>query len=249
MYLPEIFSLGSAFKQFFEVVPAHTDALKNVGYFIRHQVYCEELAFEPQRPDRREFDEYDGQSLHLLIRCVKTGGFVGTCRIVLAREYDPCFPLPFEKICRATLDCSMFDRAKLPRRSIAEISRLAVVAQFRKRKGEREKATLSISDQDFGTPDQPRFPYIPIGLYLGIVELARMNNIKMLFVLTEPRLANHFKKLGVNVQAIGSPVEHRGERIPSMLDTDETVRNLKALLRPLYHVIASEIAMHLPDKG
>ena len=77
MFLPEIFNLGKAFRQYFEIVPAYSDALKDEVFRIRHQVYCEELAFEPQRPDRRETDDYDAQSLHLLIRSMQTGEIIG----------------------------------------------------------------------------------------------------------------------------------------------------------------------------
>src|SRR5262245_21277869 len=81
----------------FEIIPAFSDALRDEVYRVRHQVYCEELAFEPQRPDRREYDEYDPHSLHLLIRSVRYGEFIGCTRLVRARPEDPCFPLPFEK--------------------------------------------------------------------------------------------------------------------------------------------------------
>jgi N-acyl amino acid synthase of PEP-CTERM/exosortase system len=241
MFFPAIFDLGKAFKQYFEIVPALSDKLKEEVYRIRHQVYCEELAFEAQRPDRREHDEYDVHSLHLLIRSVKAGQFIGCTRIVRARPEDPDYPLPFEKFCAATLDRSIIDPAKLPRHTIAEISRLAVIAQFRKRKSD-EPTPVSISDQDFGSPEQPRFPYIPIGLYLGTIELARLNGIDTLFILTEPRLANHFHKLGVNIKTIGGPVEHRGQRIPSMMNTNDIIKNLWAIFRPLYRTIAAEVA-------
>ena len=136
----------------------------------------------------------------------------------------------------------MVDPSQLPRNTIAEVSRLAVVAQFRKRKSDAKKSVIPLSNSDFGTSAQPRFPYIPIALYLGTVELARLNGINTLFVLTEPRLASHFRKLGVNIQTIGAPVEHRGQRIPSMLNTIDIVKDMRMLLRPLYRVIAAEVA-------
>ena len=232
---------GDAFRQYFEVVPALSNTLKDHVYRIRHQVFCEDLGFEPRRTDRREHDEYDVHSLHVLIRSVPTGEFIGCTRIIRARPHDPCYPLPFERVCATALDRSIIDPTKLPRASIAEASRLAVIARFRRRKGE-EKSALPISDQDFGTPVQPRFPYITIGLYLGTVELARLNGIKTLFVLTERRLASHFSKLGVNVQTIGNPVEHRGTRIPSMMSTADIVSDLKVIFRPLYRAIAEDVA-------
>ena len=132
-------------------------------------------------------------------------------------------------------------RPDFPATPSREISRLAVIAQFRKRKDD-EKSPLSISDKDFGTPEQPRFPYIPVGLYLGTIELARLNGIHTLFVLTEPRLANHFRKFGVKIQTIGGAVEHRGQRIPSMMQTSGIIDNLWAIFRPLYRTIAADVA-------
>lgn len=238
----ETLDLGQAYKQYFEIVPAYTDALKNEVYKIRHQVYCEELAYEPQRPDRREYDDYDAQSLHLLIRSKHTGEYIGCNRVVLTRPSDPFFPLPFEKACGATLDRSVIDPSRLPRNAIAEVSRLAVLAQFRKRKSDVKKSVVPVSESDFGSPEQPRFPYIPISLYFSSIAMGRLHNITTLFVLTEPRLASHFQKLGFNIQPIGAPVEHRGSRIPSLLITENFVNDLRKSLRPLYHVIEVEVA-------
>ena len=240
MLLPEIFNLGKAFKQYFEVVPALSDALKDEVFRIRHQVYCEELAYEPQRPDRRESDEYDAHSLHLLIRSVQINEFIGCTRIVRARPQDPLYPLPFEKSCAATLDRSIIDPAKLPRDGIGEISRLAVIARFRKRKGEEKYAVGLV--ENYGTLTQPRFPYIPAGLYLGTIELARVNGIDTLFCLTEERLINHLRKLGVNLKSIGGPVGLHGVRIPSVMSARAIIDNFNFLVRPLYRTVAAEIA-------
>jgi N-acyl amino acid synthase of PEP-CTERM/exosortase system len=241
MFFPDAFNLGKAFKQYFELVPALTDELRDEVYRIRHQVYCEELKFESIRPDGREFDDYDGHSLHLLMRSVKTGRFIGCTRIIRARPGHLSYPLPFERTCVKTLDRSIIDPGKLPRDTIGEISRLAVITEFRRRK-EDQRSPLSMNEQDFGTPAQPRFPYIPVGLYLGTIELARLNRIETLFVLTEPRLANHFRKFGVSIQTIGGAVEHRGQRIPSMMKTHGVLDNLWAIFRPLYRTISSQVA-------
>ncbi|MEO7558962.1 MAG: PEP-CTERM/exosortase system-associated acyltransferase [Nitrosospira sp.] len=242
MFLPKIFNLGNAFKQYFEIVPAYSEALKDEVYRVRHQVYCEDLKFERVRPDRREIDEHDANSLHLLIRNVKTKEFIGCTRIVRTEPENPHYSLPFEIACANALDLSIVDPAKLPRQSIAEVSRLAVIARYRRRKGEATK-TVGISDEDFGTPDLPRFPYIPIGLYIGTIELARLNGIDTLFVLTEERQATHFSKLGVKLQIIGSPVEHHGKRIPSMMSVSGIIHNMRSIFRPLYRTIAADIGV------
>lgn len=240
--------LGTAFKQYFEIVPAMTEELKREAYFIRHSVYCEDLQFEFLRPDRFEVDEYDANSLHLLIRSTRNGTFIGCTRIIRPPLSSDDKRLPFEKTCAQTLDRSIIDPSKLPRDKIAEISRLAVLSTFRRRKGETN-SPINISEKDFGNEPAPRFPYIPLGLYYGTVELARIHNIEVLFMLTEERLANHFNKLGSKLEFIGTPVEHHGLRFPSMIIINHLLSNLKPIVRPLYQTIAEDIKAKLGEKN
>jgi N-acyl amino acid synthase of PEP-CTERM/exosortase system len=238
----ESLNLGKGFQRYFEVTAAVTAELKNEVFGIRHRVYCEELGFEPTRLDRRERDEYDAHSVHLLIRSVVEDGYVGCARLVLARPGDPYYPLPFERICGSTLDRNLIDPTLVPRSAVAEISRLAVVKTFRRRFGEASNAD-AIAQMSFGTQDRPRFPYIQVGLYLAIVALAQRLDIGTLFVLTEPQLLMHFDKLGIKVRPVGVPVEHRGTRVPAMLNVSEMVNGLRSCVRPLYKVILREIEM------
>ena len=241
MLLFDRFNLGHGFRKYFEILPATNDALRDAVYRVRHEVYCEELGFEPLRPDRRETDSYDANSLHCLLRSSNERQTpVGCVRIVMARADEPDFLLPFERTCAATLDRSIIDPSKLPRDRIAEVSRLAVRAAFRRRKGEQQSA-VPVHQEDFGTIVHPRFPYIPIGLYLGAIALAARSGIETLFILTEPRLAAHFAKLGVDVRQIGGAVEHRGARIPSMMDVRGIIKDMRFLLRPMWRVIEEEI--------
>ena len=241
MKIFERFNLGHGFRKYFEIAPAVSPELRNDVFRIRHEVYCEELKFEPERPDRLETDEYDPHSLHCLIRTANTPNhLVGCTRLVLAKPDDPLAPLPFERTCMHTLDRSIIDPQRLPRDRIAEVSRLAVRGVYRRRKGD-DKAPVAISDEDFGTGDQPRFPYIPIGLYLGAVALAARSGIDTLFVLPEPRLASHFAKLGVDIVQIGGPVEHRGLRVPSMMHVPTIIKDMRFLVKPIWRVIQEEI--------
>jgi N-acyl amino acid synthase of PEP-CTERM/exosortase system len=186
-------------------------------------VYCEELAYEPPRPDKRESDEYDAHSLHVLIRSVQINEFIGCTRIVRARPQDPSYPLPFEKSCAATLDRSIVDPAKLPRETIGEISRLCRNRPVSK--AQRRRKVCSRPGRKLWDADATALPYIPAGLYIGTIELARVNGIDTLFCLTEERLANHLRKLGVNVRGIGGAVELHGMRIPSMMSASAIIKN------------------------
>lgn len=240
MFPFDITNLGASFKKYFEVVPALTDELRDQAYRIRHEVYCEDLQFEPQRPDRRELDEYDAHSIQCLIRSVKTGEFAGCTRLILCRPDDPDYPLPFEKTCAESIDRAIIDPQALSRQRIAEVSRLAVIRRFRTRRGERHTA-VPLSESSYGTDISPRFPYIPVALYLATTELAALHGIHTMFLLTEPRLAAHFQKLGVSIIQIGDPVEHRGLRIPSVVNVQRILDGLNFIVRPLYETVAEQV--------
>lgn len=241
MQLSDQFNLGQGFSRYFRIDAALDDALKDDVYRVRHSVYCEDLQFEPERSDGREVDAYDAHSVHCLLRTSAAPCQpIGCARIVLADPQAPEAPLPFEQTCAALLDRSIVDPARLPRGRIAEISRLAVHRSYRRRKGEDRNA-VHVSESDYSAGDRPRFPFVPTSLLLGAVALAECSGIETVFVLTEPRLAAHFAKLGVEVRQIGRPVEHRGLRIPSVMHVEEIIRNMRAILHPLWHVVRDEI--------
>lgn len=237
--------LSNLFKQYFEIVPAISEELKDEVFRIRHLVYCDDLKFEASRLDERESDEYDSYSLHLLIRSIPTGKFIGCTRLIYPGLKEGFPPLPIEKTCIGKLDKSIIDIGKLSRHKIAEVSRLAVLPNYRRRKSD-SKTAISLSSKDYSSEEHPRFPYIPIGLYLGTAELARLYEIDTLFVLTEKRLALHFNRLGFGLRFIGNSIEHHGKRIPSMMSVDTIINDMRPLLRPLYHAIAMDIKKYLP---
>jgi N-acyl amino acid synthase of PEP-CTERM/exosortase system len=240
MYLPEFLNLGAGFSKYFRAVPALNDELRTIVFRIRHAVYCEELGYEAIRADGLESDSFDEQSVHCLLQSVRNDEYVGCVRLVLATPRDPGTLLPFEHRCAETVDRSIVDLSTLDRAKIAEVSRLAVIARYRRRHGEHG-VPVGIAATDFGTPAQPRFPYIAAGLYLGMVAQARHHGIETLFMLTERRLARQISRLGVDARKIGAPVEHRGTRYPSMMSVQAVIDGLSFFVRPLFAVISGEM--------
>ena len=135
------------FGHYFRVSPALDEGSRDEVYKIRHEVYAKDLGFEPMRDGGRERDAYDHHSLHCVVRTAQGLRPVGCARIVLTDPEQPTRLLPFESACRDTLDRSIIDPQALPRGHIAEISRLAVVGEFRRRRGEESRpVNLSASD-------------------------------------------------------------------------------------------------------
>lgn len=233
--------LGSGFRSYFEILPAMDEVTRNQVFSIRHEVYCEELGFEALRGDQQESDEYDPQSVHCLLRTSdETHNLVGCTRLVLARPDDPGYPFPFEVACHANLDQHTVDSRTLPRNEIAEVSRLAVRNAFRRRRGETD-SEAPVRERDFGTKESPRFPFIPVGLYLGTMAMAEWYGIKKVFVITEPRLAAHLSRLGFCITEIGPAISHRGTRVPSVMDVSASKVGIRSLVRPMWETIREEI--------
>jgi len=233
---------GDRFNRYFKIAPALCEEVRNEVFHIRHDVYAREFGFEPLRADQRESDRYDRHSLHCIVKTAdESNALVGCARIVMPDPTAPDAPLPFEIACRDTLDRSIIDPAKLPRHRIAEVSRLAVMSGFRRRKDEKLSADVSLNEQDFGGAETPRFPNIPLSLYSAAVLMAERQDIEYLFVLTEPRLSKHFAKFGVNIMPVGAPIDFHGIRVPSVMRVAEIYPGLRALFRPIWHAIERQL--------
>lgn len=229
--------LGSEFVRMFDCVLAVTPAEVAEVLRIRHEVYCGDLAWEPVRDDAIETDEYDRHSLHCLLRRHDTGESVGCARLILARPEDPGYPLPFEKSCADVIDRSISDPRALPRSTVGEVSRLAVLSPFRQRKGEAS-VPIAIDSADYEARSKiARFPFITVSLFFAAAVMARRFGIEHAYVLTEPRLTEHFHRIGFDIRTIGTPIEHHGLRVPAVISSSRVLDRLRPRIRPLFDVI------------
>ena len=240
MFLLEVGNLKENFAKYFAVEAAVDEAMKHEVYRVRHEVYCQELGYEATNPDHEETDGFDAHSLQIALRAQASGRIVGCVRLVQTDPEDVTKPLPFEHLCETAIDRSIIDPACIDRRRMVEISRLAVLSDYRKRKGD-SGGPIAISEEDMGTRDQPRFPYIPVGLYLGLLAAAELHDIEHLFTLTEARLARHLSALGFRIHLIGQAVEHRGKRVPSVIYRKELMAHLPPFMHPLYDQLLEEM--------
>ena len=46
----------------------------------------------------------------------------------------------------------------------------------------------------------------------------------------------------MKIKSIGAPIEHRGQRLPSMMSASGIIKDLNFLVRPLYRTVAAEVA-------
>lgn len=242
MSITSFFDLPGAFRRHFRVLPAFTTELREACFRIRHQVYCEEFGFEPVRSSGLETDDWDANSLHCVMQAVTSEEFIGCMRLVMPRTDDPDRPLPFERVCAQSIYRELVDPKQLPRDSIAEVSRLAVVPSARRIAPAADAAAIEAADHAFALPNSAVAACVQVGLYLGMLVMAHLHRIDTVFMLCEPRLARQLGMLmGVRPEIIGSAVEHRGSRVPAMISIPRLLDHSKFSGRPLFDEIRTRV--------
>ena len=212
-------SLRDSFHQYFAVIPADTEELLHETFKIRYQVYCEELGYEDKSGfrDQREFDEFDPVSQHCLLLHKTSTIYAGSIRLVSAARNR----LPFESLYGAgAFRSEIVDLRQLDPLSYAEISRIAVISHFRRRKDERNTPAGIIPDPELHQTERRSFPLIAFGLYLSAAAMGLNNGLERVFAMMEPRLARRLRIYGINFQQIGPITEHRGKRAPFQITRD-----------------------------
>jgi N-acyl-L-homoserine lactone synthetase len=125
-------------------------------YKLRYKIYCEEWGYEKpeNHPDRMETDIYDKNALHLAVKDERQK-LVGTLRLILNSPEG----FPLEKYCSLNIN-----KDEIPREGIAEISRLAISKEYRKRSEDKfiygpDEERRSIGSFDFQNNYTGRRPY------------------------------------------------------------------------------------------
>lgn len=233
----EALIIARHFAQYLQPAIATNSQLKHEVYALRHQVYCEELHFEEEKPDHIETDEFDGRSIHCCIRHLGSQNLAGTLRLITSTSPEEL--LPISQFCsHALTDHQLHPNRFLPR-EICEISRLAVPASFRKRQVDQFEggATGAINEASFSAQELRFFPYIAISLYMSAIAMTYKTRRFHVFVMMEPRLARSLGFVGIHFQPIGPAIEYHGKRAPYYIDS----RQIKAGLSPGYRKLLAII--------
>lgn len=241
----DVHNIATHFTQFLQPEYADTEALKEEVFRIRHNVYCEELNFEPLRDNGMESDEFDRQSIFSLIKHKPSNTYTSCVRVVTSSSEDEL--LPIEKYCHDSIEHPELNPALFKREDICEISRLAVRSEFRRRQTDKftGSATGVISETTYSETELRCFPFIAIGLYMAAASLAIKSNKPHVFVMMEPRLARSMRFVGIKFIQLGKPIEYHGTRAPYYISPEIFLNNLSSGFRSLYDAIENDIATRL----
>ncbi len=194
----------------FHFVHLKTGSALRASYALRFQVYCLERGILPADAYHHglESDEFDHRSLHFGAFHNHDASLAGTVRLV--RGALPQLPLAGRCV---------IDRHALPRdvysSPVAEISRLAVSRQFRRRVTDRFLPGV------VDPPARPRnearrlgAPELVLGLYKLMYQETKRQGIEFWFAAMEPSLARVLKRMCFTFHPVGPEVDYHGRVSP-----------------------------------
>ena len=209
----------------YEVILADSAEARRIHYRLRYQVYCLEQRWEPvgRFPDGEEKDEFDQRAVHFLVRNRFTDEWIATLRVILPGEQ----PLPIESL--NVLKESV--RSNVPRAGAAEISRVC------RPKGalEREVAngTRTCSDLFGGASE------VLLRLLRAAAQYCLDSGVGHVYMFCRPAMARMMNRLDIPMRRAGIPSEHRGVRVPYLVDVCAAFTRAKTA-SPLLAALLSE---------
>lgn len=240
------------FDHYFEAFLADTPQAKEVNYHIRYQVYCLETGYEdPTRyPGERETDEFDSHAVHFIARTKPTvekpnPEWIAAMRLVV-RPFDS---LPMNAHASVDFGILSDEIARDVRNGdtslCAEVSRMCVVSNFRRRRQERSTPYQMPYDPERDPPpantseasERRKAPWLMLGLLNAARDYSEKHQIRYWFFLTSEALARIIQGVGFALTMVGPPCEHRGKRIPYFRDLKIGYENIAERLPIVYEML------------
>ncbi len=240
-------SLIEGFNQYFEIQRANSrDALDDT-YRIRYDVYCKEFGYDLPSHDNLEEDEFDAFSSHCLLIHKQTRKNVGCIRVISLPENPVNMELPFITHCSDSLYKDKVDIGSINASETCEISRVAVVSEFRRRAGEqnsKDGLATNLTSVDEDALQNRRFPFIAPSLYLAAGAIFLAQKKKQIFVATEPKLIQNLSILGIQFQKISELTDYHGLRAVYYFTRESIQNDIKAMpatLREFFNFIERQV--------
>ena len=213
-------------------VEVDSEFLKEEIYRLRYDVYVSEFGFEKKEdhPSGLERDIYDSHSVELAaIEQInaETQKTIGTIRLILHSEHG--FPIENAVPVDFTEEKPSIDR-------IAEISRLTISREYRRRQGDGLYGVESYLKASEGgmvpegeKPDNAKVriqPYLILGLFKELYQVSKKLGITHWYMITEKKLWYALKRFDLIFRQIGEPVQYHGLRIPYLGIVEEIEQHL-----------------------
>ncbi len=234
--------LYETYSQYFRHIIARTDEERETAFRLRYRVYCEETGFLPSgdNPGGLERDIYDDHSSQCLLIHVASNKPVGTVRLVLPNADESGCHLP-ARMHSDALDS--LPEVLMPSTHTAEISRFAIIPEFRKRSADSMHAGTYSTD---GLDPRRVIPNMTLGLMAGIIDMALEADMSHLCAIIDPALLRILHRLGLDFTKAGPEVEFHGKRQPVWCDLHDLLAAQEASRPEIASVLSQGGRVHVP---
>ena len=230
-------SMIQGFEKFFKIQRADSNAILNDIYRIRYKVYCQEFGYDLPNHQGLERDEFDRYSSHCLLSHKQSGEKVGCIRVISLPENTSGMELPFITHCSGSLYPEHTDTHSTKPNDVCEISRVAVVSEFRRRPGEetsKEGLATELRPIDKDTTLHRRFPFIAPSLYLAAGALFLSSKKTEIFVATEPKLIKNLSTMGIRFNQVSDVTDYHGLRAVYQFTRQSLLEDIQAMPETLH---------------
>ena len=200
----------------------------NSIYRLRYQVYVNEWGFEDaeDHPGGLESDAYDAESVHFYAYYDNEEEVIGTIRLILNSGLT--FPIENE-FSIASLP------ADIPRDRVAEISRLAISKNYRRRAidkaifgqnsiGLEEYVRLAKKHSEERRKSESE---LVRGLYLAIYKYSKQRDITHWYAVMARGLYTMLARWGIRFEQVGPEKDYHGIRAPYLVCIDNIEKALE----------------------
>ncbi len=225
----DVFTVARDFGERYQILIASTEALRNDVYRLRYQVFCEKLGYDMEHRDGLESDEYDRDSLQVLLRERVSQKSVGCFRLVMPQRSGRIW-LPFDLYGVPHVDRSLFNWNYVNHRRSVEVSRLALNVP--------SNQPASTSNKNTSTP------FLATALFYAATAISARINVENVFMVIEPGLGRLISRFGIKLEQISPPFEYYGQRATfttTVMRSQAELLTLKASWRHLYNVIEQQL--------
>lgn len=213
-------------------VEVDSEFLKKEVYKLRYDVYVSEFGFEKKEdhPSGLEKDIYDPYSVELAaIENIddNTEKVIGTIRLILHSGQG----LPIENV----TSLNFYDENP-PINKVAEISRLTISKEYRRRQEDGlfgVKSYLKVTEGDIipgqnkpGNNKVRMQPYLILGLFKKLYHVTKKLGITHWYMITEKKLWYALKRFDFIFSQIGAPIYYHGLRIPYLGVVNEIEKHM-----------------------
>ncbi|MGM8932836.1 PEP-CTERM/exosortase system-associated acyltransferase [Salinicola halophyticus] len=220
-------------------------------FSLRHRVFCEELGFfSLDLADRLEQDAFDANSLHCLVEHRDTGLAIGCLRVVMALDsMGRASILPVEKHCRDLGVAIDLEVGELNRKSLCEISRVAIPRFFRSG-GKDESLATELEKWVFSQHERQDFLMTGVALNLCATALSGISERYHVLAMIEPRFQRLLARVGLRFEQVSPTVELLGLRAAFYINQQRAEGELRQTVRPLYEALRDDLkAQYILEGG